>query len=75
MHYAFDTGSRFIKSGLVYFEARNVFDNTYISGANNISDKVSGGGIQSPASVLANSTGSIYAGSPQAFIGGVKFKY
>ena len=75
VHYAFDTGSSFIKSGLVYFEVRNVFDNTYISGANNISDKVSGVGVQNPASVLANSTGSIYAGSPQAFIGGVKFKY
>jgi iron complex outermembrane recepter protein len=78
VHYAFDTGNSFIKSGLVYFEVRNVFDNTYISGANNISNKVSNG-VESPASVLAanslGQSGTIYAGSPQAFMAGVKFKY
>jgi iron complex outermembrane receptor protein len=59
----------------MYAEVRNVFDRTYVASANNITNSVTAGGIQNPASVLANSTGSIYAGSPRAFVAGIKLAF
>jgi iron complex outermembrane receptor protein len=54
----------------------NVLDKTYVASANNITDSINAvTGLQNPASVLANSTGSIYAGSPRAFIGGLKLAF
>jgi iron complex outermembrane receptor protein len=53
---------------------RNVFNRTYVASANNISDAVMAG-VQNPASVLANTTNSIYAGSPRAFVAGMKVAF
>ncbi|HET7885099.1 MAG TPA: hypothetical protein VFL62_02625, partial [Bradyrhizobium sp.] len=58
-----------------FAEVRNIFDKTYVASANNISDSVSGAGVQSPASSLANVTQSIYAGSPRAFVAGMKVAF
>lgn len=74
VHYATDLKSDLFKTLNVYFEVRNLFDKTYVASANNIGNTVTGG-VQSPASVLANSTGSIYAGSPRAFIAGMKVAF
>ncbi|NOJ42635.1 TonB-dependent receptor family protein [Bradyrhizobium australiense] len=75
VHYKSDLVSDYFKSLSMYVEVRNVFDRTYVASANNIANSVTAGGIQNPASVLANTTGSIYAGSPRAFIAGMKLAF
>jgi iron complex outermembrane recepter protein len=75
VHYKTDLVSDYLKSLSIYLEVRNLFDRTYVASANNIANKVSPTGIQSPASVLADTTGSIYAGSPRAFIAGMKVAF
>ena len=60
----------------VFFEVRNIFDRTYIASANNITNTISSvTGAQNPASVLADSTGSIYAGAPRTFVTGMKIQF
>jgi iron complex outermembrane receptor protein len=75
VHYKTDLQSDYFKSLNVYFEVRNVFDRTYVASANNIANSVTPGGIQNPASVLALTTGSIYAGSPRAFMAGMRLAF
>ncbi|HET6605311.1 MAG TPA: TonB-dependent receptor [Rhodopila sp.] len=55
-----------------FFEIQNVFDTTYIASANNLADTLGANGQQNSAAVLANTGGAIYAGSPRAFIAGVR---
>ncbi|WP_244437588.1 TonB-dependent receptor family protein [Hyphomicrobium denitrificans] len=59
-----------IKSFLAYFEVRNVLDEVYIASANNITDKAG-----STAGTLADAGGSIYAGAPRAYYGGMKVRF
>ncbi|MCS3449685.1 MULTISPECIES: TonB-dependent receptor family protein [Bradyrhizobium] len=75
LHYKTDLVSDYFKALNLYIEVRNVFDRTYVASANNISNSVTAAGIQNPASVLANSTNSIYAGSPRAFVAGMKIAF
>lgn len=75
VHYKTDLASNYLKSLSLYLEVRNVFDRTYIASANNIGNSVTAGGVQNSASVLANTTGSIYAGSPRAFVAGMKVAF
>jgi iron complex outermembrane receptor protein len=75
VHYNTDLKSDYFKSLSMYAEVRNVFDRTYVASANNISNSVTAAGVQNAASVLANTTGSIYAGSPRAFIAGIKLAF
>jgi iron complex outermembrane recepter protein len=70
LHYKTDLQSDYFKSLSMYVEVRNVFDRTYVASANNISNSVSPLGVQG----LSN-TGSIYAGSPRAFIAGMKLAF
>ncbi|MFT9027682.1 MAG: TonB-dependent receptor, partial [Acetobacter indonesiensis] len=58
-----------------YFEVQNVANQIYIAGATNISDKLQSDGQQAGAATLMNSTGSIYAGSPRAYFGGVRIRF
>jgi iron complex outermembrane recepter protein len=62
-----------------YFEVRNIFDRNWVASANNIQNSVSlvnGAVVQNGYAQLAqNGTGSIYAGNPRLFQGGVKFKF
>ena len=74
-HYQTDLVSDCFKSLSLYFEVRNVFDRSYVASANNIGNTVTAAGAQNPASILANSTGSIYAGSPRAFVAGMKVAF
>jgi iron complex outermembrane receptor protein len=55
-----------------FFEVQNLFNKTYVASANNIADTPGANGQQSGAAALANTGGSIYAGSPRAFIAGVR---
>jgi iron complex outermembrane recepter protein len=75
VHYKTDLVSDYFKTLNLYLEVRNVFDRTYVASANNISDSVTALGVQNAASVLANTTNSIYAGSPRAFVAGMKIAF
>lgn len=78
IHYNIDLlTSNYFKSAMVYFEVRNVFDQIYVASANNVSDSLnSTTGVENPGSVLATTgTGSIYAGEPRTFVGGVRFAF
>ena len=75
VHYKTDLTSDYFRRLTLFAEVRNIFDKTYVASANNISDSVSGAGLQSPASSLANVTQSIYAGSPRAFVAGMRVAF
>ncbi|MEZ5820161.1 MAG: TonB-dependent receptor family protein [Bradyrhizobium sp.] len=75
VHYKTDLVSESLKSLNVFLEVRNLFDRTYVASANNIGNTVTAAGLQNPASVLANTTGSIYAGSPRTFVAGMKIAF
>jgi iron complex outermembrane recepter protein len=75
VHYKTDLASEHLKTLNLYLEVRNVFDRTYVASANNIGNSVTTLGVQNPASVLANTAGSIYAGSPRAFVAGMKVAF
>jgi iron complex outermembrane recepter protein len=60
----------------LFFEADNVLNKTYVASANNVADSISAvSGLQNPASVVANAGGSIYAGSPRAYVFGGLLKF
>lgn len=75
LHYKTDLQSDYLRQLSVFFEIRNLFDKTYIASANNIANTVNSAGVQNPASILAATSGSIYAGSPRAFVGGMKIAF
>ncbi len=80
IHYDTDVQNSFIRKIGAFFEVRNVFNNTYIASANNVTNTVTAGGAQNPASVLAtgtgfNNSGTIYAGFPRVFVGGLRVKF
>ncbi|MET0677411.1 MAG: TonB-dependent receptor, partial [Bradyrhizobium sp.] len=75
VHYKTDLQSDTFRSLSVFAEVRNVFDRTYLASANNIANSVTAAGLQNQAAVLANTGGSIYAGSPRAFIAGMKLAF
>jgi iron complex outermembrane receptor protein len=75
VHYKTELASEYLKMLSLYLEVRNVFDRTYVASANNITDAVNGAGVQNNASLLANTTGSIYPGSPRAFVAGMRIAF
>jgi iron complex outermembrane receptor protein len=76
IHYDANIADSYLKNLTVFFEVRNIFDRNYISSANVISNSVNSFGFQNPGIYLAQTaTGSIYAGAPRAFQGGLKFKF
>ncbi|NVN03577.1 TonB-dependent receptor [Asaia spathodeae] len=58
-----------------YLEVQNVANTVYAAGATTISDTLLANGQQAGAAMLATKTGSIYAGSPRAFFGGVRVRF
>jgi iron complex outermembrane recepter protein len=76
LHYKTDLTADYFRQLTLFFEVRNLFNQTYVASANNIADTVTAAGVQNPGSVLASTqTGSIYAGSPRAFIAGMKVAF
>ncbi|HEY8008575.1 MAG TPA: TonB-dependent receptor [Methylocella sp.] len=85
IHYDQDVQNSFIQKIGAYFEVRNVFDNTYIASANNITNTINTTtGGQNPGysgvcpttnAALSCSTNSIYAGFPRTFVGGIRVKF
>ena len=74
VHYTPDISIGWLRSFSTYFEVRNLFDKTYIASANSVTN-TQAGGIENGGSSLAAGTGSIYAGSPRTYYGGVKLKF
>jgi iron complex outermembrane recepter protein len=76
VHYNPDVRAGYLQSMSAFFEVRNLLDKTYVASANNIANSLNAGtGAENGASVLANTTGSAYAGMPRTFYGGVKLKF
>ena len=75
VHYKTDLVSDYFRALNLYLEVRNVFDRTYVASANNIGNSVTALGVQNPATILASTTGLIYAGSPRAFVAGMKVAF
>jgi len=75
-HYDPPTGHGAISRLSFYFDIQNLANKTYIASAGNITNSLNlSTGQQNGSSVLANSTGSIYAGSPRASYGGVRVRF
>jgi iron complex outermembrane receptor protein len=76
VHYTPEISSPYFSGLTMFAEVRNVFDQTYIASANNIANSLNGvSGLENSGSVLANSTGSIYAGMPRTLYGGFRVKF
>jgi len=76
LHYATELTGGYAKRFSVYIEVRNLFDATYIGSAQNLANSISGTtGIQNNASVLANTTGSVFAGAPRNIVGGMRLSF
>jgi iron complex outermembrane receptor protein len=59
-----------------FFDVQNLAGKTYVGSAGNITNTLNAAtGTQNGASVLANSTGSIYAGMPRASYGGIRVRF
>lgn len=75
MHYAMDLAG-YTKRLNLFFEVRNIFDKTYVASAQNLSNSISAvSGLQNGAAVLASTNGSVFAGAPRNFIGGMKLSF
>lgn len=55
-----------------FFDIQNFANRTYVTTAGNLTNSINAAGHQNGATVLANSGGSIYAGTPRASYGGVR---
>ena len=70
VHYNTGLGGGPLRALMAYAEIRNVFDETYISSANTITDRVGA----TPATLAAIS-GSIYSGAPRSYFAGFKMSF
>ncbi len=59
----------------IYFEVENLLDKTYVGSASNITDTLGTNGQVGDAATLAAHTGSIFAGNPRGFYGGLKLSF
>jgi iron complex outermembrane receptor protein len=76
LHYDPGVTDSWFKGLRVFFEIQNLLDRTYVASANNVSDGISAAtGLQNGAGAVANAGGSIYAGAPRSFFGGLKLKF
>ena len=75
LHYDPPAGLGALSRVRFYVDVQNLLDQTYIGTASNITDSLAASGAQNGASVLANATGSIYAGTPRSVFGGVRVKF
>lgn len=75
LHYDPPVGHGFTSRLRFFFDLQNLANKTYVGSAGNITDSLTTSGQQNGASLLANSTGSIYAGTPRASYGGVRVRF
>lgn len=76
LHYDPPKGQGWLSRMSFFASIQNLFDKTYVGSASIIADSIdSKTGLQNPAVVLLNSTGSIYAGVPRTVYAGVKTRF
>jgi iron complex outermembrane receptor protein len=75
LHYDPPKGQGWLSRMSFFASVQNLFDKTYIGSASIIADSIDATGAQNPASALATSTGSIYAGVPRTIYAGVKTRF
>ena len=73
---AADLAGGYAKRISLYAEVRNVFDETYVSSAQNIANSLNAtSGLQNGAAILAATTGSVFAGAPRNVVAGMKLSF
>ena len=76
VHYDTALAGGYAKRLNLYLEVRNLFDTVYVASAQNITNSISGTtGLQNGAAALATTTGSVYAGAPRTFVGGMRLAF
>ncbi|WOJ89554.1 TonB-dependent receptor [Methylocapsa polymorpha] len=85
LHYDADVQNTFVQKIGAFFEVRNVFDSTYLAAASNITNTINSvTGKQNPGyaaicpasnAALSCTTGSMYAGMPRTFVGGIGVRF
>jgi iron complex outermembrane receptor protein len=75
LHYDPPMGPGALSRLRFYVDVQNLLDQTYVGTASNVTDSLAASGAQNGASVLANATGAIYAGTPLSVFGGVRVKF
>lgn len=76
LHYDPPRGSGWASRISLFASVQNLFDTTYVGSASVISNTlIAGTATQSPATVLANTTGTIYAGQPRTVVAGMKSRF
>jgi iron complex outermembrane receptor protein len=85
LHYDTEFQNTFFQKIGAYFEVRNIFNSTYLASASNISNSLNAKtGQQIPGysavcptttTALSCTTGSMYAGFPRTFVGGIRIKF
>ncbi|MDF0544827.1 TonB-dependent receptor [Sphingobium sp. H39-3-25] len=76
IHYDPPAGDGWLSRISLFASVQNLWDKTYIGSASVIANSLNAAtGQQNPASVLMNSTGSIYAGMPRTVYAGVKTRF
>lgn len=76
LHYDPPRGSGVLSRLGFYASVQNLFDVTCVGSASVIANSLAAGtGAENPASVLANTTGSVYAGQPRTVYAGVKARF
>ncbi|MET3709351.1 iron complex outermembrane receptor protein [Sphingomonas trueperi] len=75
LHYDPPKGSGPLSRLSFYASVQNLFDVTYVGAASVIANSLATSGAENPASVLANTTGSVYAGQPRTVYAGVKARF
>lgn len=70
LHYAPSAAAGWQSRFEVYFTVQNLLDRTYVASASNLTDRID----STPAS-LAATGGSIFAGTPRAYYGGLRYRF
>lgn len=70
LHYATVLTGGYAKRLNLFFEVRNLLDESYIASAQTLANT-----IGNTSASLADRTGSIYAGAPRTFVGGMKIAF
>ncbi len=75
LHYDPPRGEGQLSRLSFYASVQNLFDVTYVGAASVIANSLAASGAENPASVLANTTGSVYAGQPRTVYAGIKARF
>lgn len=76
VHYDPPAGADWWRRISLFASVQNLFDKTYVGSASVIANSLNPAtSLQNPGSVLANTTGSIYAGQPRTVYAGIKTRF